>query len=310
MSRQLGHPDPAALARLSAPGLRAGLAGSRRSRRLSAHVARCPRCARVCAQLDMVSAVLSAVPVPSLPRATERRVLTALAHEAESRRRHPGLSPMPGHPHHQQSSRVIAGGRMLLPAAAGLLVLCAGLGYLTLGAPQRAASHGTAARLGFSPASAGVRGPGSGEKARSARTLAFVVTDTNTRYSKTTLRTQVRDRLQADISVPAITPDQPVSSSEAPTVSASVSASSPAPSPASGAPGDAVPPTVAPPSKSLVGCVMHLTGDVRPKFVDRAIYQSEPVYVIAVSTEAWVVGIGCTATRPSVIASVRLTATS
>jgi hypothetical protein len=55
---------------------------------------------------------------------------------------------------------------------------------------------------------------------------------------------------------------------------------------------------------------MHLTGDVRPKFVDRAIYQSEPVYVIAVSTEAWVVGIGCTATRPSVITSVRLTATS
>lgn len=308
MSRQLGHPDPAALARLSAPGLHAGLADSRRSRRLSAHVARCPRCARVCAQLDVVSAVLSVVPVPSLPHATERRVLTALAHEAESRGRHAGAYPMPGRTRRRRPSRMITDGRVLLPAAACLLVLCAGLGYMALSAPQR--PHRTAAGLGLSSGSAEVQGTASGGKEQSpseARTAAFVVTDTNTRYWKSSLRTQVRDRLAATITVPPITAVRPMSSSEPPTASASTTTSSPAPGLTGGVPGSSVPPTVAPPSKSLVGCVMHLTGDVRPKFVDRAIYQSEPVYVIAVSNEAWVVGIGCTATRPSLITSVRLT---
>jgi hypothetical protein len=51
---------------------------------------------------------------------------------------------------------------------------------------------------------------------------------------------------------------------------------------------------------------MHLTGDVSPKFVDRATYESEQVYVIAVADEAWVVGIGCTAAHPALITSVQL----
>jgi hypothetical protein len=51
--------------------------------------------------------------------------------------------------------------------------------------------------------------------------------------------------------------------------------------------------------------VLHLTGDVPPMFVDRATYQSEQVYVIAVADEAWVVGIGCTASRPTLITSVQ-----
>jgi hypothetical protein len=55
---------------------------------------------------------------------------------------------------------------------------------------------------------------------------------------------------------------------------------------------------------------MHLTRDVQPEFVDRATYQSEPVYVIAVEDEAWVVGIGCTARHPALITSVQLTTTS
>ena len=60
------------------------------------------------------------------------------------------------------------------------------------------------------------------------------------------------------------------------------------------------------PSRPLVGCVLHLTGDVAPKLVDLATYQSEQVYVIAVADEAWVVGIGGTAARPALITSVEL----
>jgi hypothetical protein len=63
------------------------------------------------------------------------------------------------------------------------------------------------------------------------------------------------------------------------------------------------------PSQALVGCVLHLTGDVAPKLVNLATYQSAQVYVIAVADKAWVVGTGCTAARPALITSVELSST-
>jgi hypothetical protein len=59
-------------------------------------------------------------------------------------------------------------------------------------------------------------------------------------------------------------------------------------------------------SGTLVGCVLHLTGNVRPTLVDRATYQGQPAYVIAVPRHVWVVGPGCTATNPDLIASAGL----
>jgi hypothetical protein len=50
--------------------------------------------------------------------------------------------------------------------------------------------------------------------------------------------------------------------------------------------------------------VLHLTGQMRPSLVDRATYQGKPAYVIAVTNWAWVVGTGCTASNPELIASV------
>jgi hypothetical protein len=52
---------------------------------------------------------------------------------------------------------------------------------------------------------------------------------------------------------------------------------------------------------------MHLIGNVVPSLVDRATYQGKQVYVIAVPSEAWVVGLDCTATHPDLITSVSLT---
>jgi hypothetical protein len=46
---------------------------------------------------------------------------------------------------------------------------------------------------------------------------------------------------------------------------------------------------------------------VPPEFVDRGTYQAQPAYVIAVSYEAWVVGLNCSASRSALITSVRLT---
>jgi hypothetical protein len=89
MTRALGHPAPVALA-----SLRAGLAGGHRGRRLCAHVARCPRCARVCTQLDAVTATLREAPRPSLPTAAGCRIVAALTTEA-ARRQAGSVSPAP-----------------------------------------------------------------------------------------------------------------------------------------------------------------------------------------------------------------------
>jgi hypothetical protein len=58
------------------------------------------------------------------------------------------------------------------------------------------------------------------------------------------------------------------------------------------------------PSSTLIGCVEHLTGHVHPILVDKATYQGKPAYVIALATQAWVVGTGCTASHPELITTV------
>jgi hypothetical protein len=83
MSRTLGHPGPAALA-----SHRVGQAGGCRGKRLSAHIARCQRCARVSTELHAVSATLRDAPSPPMPKAVERRIVTAV--EAEATRRQAG----------------------------------------------------------------------------------------------------------------------------------------------------------------------------------------------------------------------------
>jgi len=60
------------------------------------------------------------------------------------------------------------------------------------------------------------------------------------------------------------------------------------------------------PSSTLVGCVLRVTGDTYPSLVDEATYDGQPVYVIAVPSRAWVVGRGCTATDPQLITTVSL----
>jgi hypothetical protein len=170
---------------------------------------------------------------------------------------------------------------------AGLLVLGAGAGYMI---------------ENWSEA------PSAAQEPRAARALAFLVTDSGTRYRKATLRTQVRDRLSARVTVPAVGPAQPSLSwpmtSRAPGAAIAGPRARASVGPLSAA-GHAAAVT---PSEALVGCVLHLTGNVPPTFVDRATYQSQAVYVIAVPDRAWVVGLDCTAAHPMLITSVPLAA--
>jgi hypothetical protein len=262
--------------------------------------------------------MLAAAPVPPFPDSLEQQVLGALSLESVSRMRQPvphptpvgqrrrhrvrparGPQAAPALPSRRPSSR--AGGRrlaatgpralgisqILLPAVAGLLVLGAGAGYLIDTWPETPAAqeHGA------------------------ARTVAFLVRDSGTSFRKATLRVQIQDMLAARATVPTVRPaGQPGLPSWATT--------SPAAGPAVRRSGAHEPAGLLPtggvvaPSPALVGCVMHLTGNVSPVFVDRATYQSQPAYVIAVSSRAWVVGVDCTAADPRLITSVQLSTPS
>jgi len=253
------------------------------------------------ARLSEVAAYLASVPVPVLPDAVETRINAALAAEAAGSH---ALGPAPARARVRRHSvrRHSGGGRsrrdfLRRPVVAvGSLVVClllAGLGFtLTLGStPQTESSSAASGTAGSSFAagssSAGSRAAGIAPAASAAESgpeyagaaSSFLVTASGTRYQRASLSEQVRARLTAK-----------------------GAAGSPGASiPAAGASSTS---TGAGPTAALRGCVLHLTGDVPPRLVDRATYQGEPAYVIASSTRVWVVGLGCTATKTELIVSV------
>ena len=255
------------------------------------------------ARLSEVAAYLASVPVPVLPDAVETRINAALAAEGAGSR---ALGPAPTRARVRRHSgrRHSGGGRSRRDffrrpvVAVGSLVVClllAGLGFtLARGSsPQTESSSAASGTAGSSFAagssSAGSRAAGVAPAASAAESApryagaasSFLVTASGTRYQRASLSAQVRARLTAE-----------------------GAAGSPGASiPAAGASSTS---TGAGPTAVLRGCVLHLTGDVPPRLVDRATYQGEPAYVIASSTRVWVVGLGCTATKTELIVSVAL----
>jgi hypothetical protein len=295
------HPDATALAEY-----KAGLTGGRRARRLAAHVASCASCASVNEQLAAVTTVLASAPEPAMPDAVESRIMAALATEAAlvtetphdteaahgtAAKRVTALRPVGGD---GGGSRRRPGGRsgrsgpgnrwlrpaVLVSAAAACLVLFGGvygIAHLSSGSSSSSAASsaaaGTAAAGSESSPLAGAQAPGSHtrlELPASGQAAAFAVTASGTNYQSATLARQVR----AQLARPAKTAAPPAAE--------------------------------AAPSAQLSACVLHLTGQMRPSLVDRATYQGKPAYVIAVTNWAWVVGTGCTASNPELIASVGL----
>ena len=295
------HPDATALAEY-----RAGLTGGRRGwrpRRLAAHVASCADCASVNDQLAAVTTVLASAPEPAMPDAVESRIMAALATEAAlvteaspvteaahstAAKRDTALRPVGGDGGGSRrrpggrSGRSGPGNRWLRPAvlasaAAACLVLFGGvygITHLSSGSSSSSAASsaaGSAAAGSESSPLAGAQAPGTHtrlEPADSAPAAAFTVTASGTNYLPATLALQVR----AQLARPAKTAALPAAA----------------------------------PSAQLSACVLHLTGQMRPSLVDRATYQGKPAYVIAVTNWAWVVGTGCTASNPELIASVGL----
>lgn len=271
------------------------------------------------ARLSEVAAYLASVPAPALPDAIEARISAALAAEAAARADHAApangsrkleTSRTQAHVGRHRGSGGPRRGFRLRPAivagSAAACLLLAGLGYgLSLvpattesgsvasgssaassAAASSAAGPGTAAgaeRPAAAASSAAASSSASSSAASSAAagpnagaSSSFVVTASGTRYQQATLAEQVRARLTANGGQPS------------PAASASATSARVAP------------------SSALRGCVLHLTGNELPRLVDRATYQGKPAYVIASSSHVWVVGLGCTAAKPELVASVPL----
>jgi len=310
------HPDTETLA-----SLRAGLVGGLRGRRLAAHVARCGRCAAAGDELAAVSSLLAATPTPPLPDNFELRITAALAAEVTARAlaasssegtatglaalsqdgADPGISGehararVPAERPKAASSRRRGPALRFRPAMAFVpLVVCllAGFGYLlsTIGGQSSNSSQA------LSTPSAGAV-PAAGEQMGPNLPGTFLVAASGMNYLRGTLGTQVRLEMSAQYS--SSSGRQSMASSGGVTTS---------PSAFAGGATRSIPSGFAAPTSALTGCVLRVTGGVRPSLVDKATYQGQPVYVIAVPTRAWVVGRGCSASNPAIVTSVALTA--
>jgi hypothetical protein len=265
------------------------------------------------ARLSEVAAYLASVPVPALPEAVESRISAALAAEAASRADQAaapadGSTPADGSPadgsrklgpsrgrapvrRHRGGDRSRRDFRLRPLTAAGALVAClllSGLGY-AIAHSTTESTYSNAPSVGAPAASSAAAGPESGSSAVSSgagaasgpaagnSSASFTVTASGTKYEQATLPEQVRAKLTAHAG-------QKASGGVIPSAAS----------------------TVAVPSPTLRGCVLHLTGGAPPRLVDRATYQGEPAYVVASSTRVWVVGLGCTAAKTELIVSVAL----
>ena len=284
MSGQTRHPGTEALA-----DFRAGLTGRLRGRRLAAHLAECQECASNSDRLAEVSAVLAAIPAPSLPGDVERQITAAIGAEAAARSQRVADPDTPERAgRRQQASRRVWSRRIplypgrtvpltaLVPALACVVLAIVGFVLSSGPGPSRpaVADGGSTAsqppRISGSTLAPGER-PHSVSPAERGPVATFVVIASDTNYQQATLGAQVRQQVAAR------------SNTGHNTIK---------------------------PSGSLVGCVFQVTGNVSPSLVVHARYESKPAYVIAVSNRAWVVAPSCTAADPALITSVALSPVS
>jgi len=236
---------------------------------------------------------------PAPARARVRRGVSERRRERETRKIYK--------PRRQRDSREVLGKFVLGPLAVCLLLVIIVLGLShglssssssgpssggVSGVVGAASSVPSASRApGYSSAASGALAPVPASSAAASASSAaadFTVIQTGTSYQRATLAQQARAQVLAAQARESGQTAVPSASS------ATFSLSTP---------GSAVP---GPLAGQLRACVLAVTGGVRPELVDRATYQGTPAYIIATSSHVWVTGLGCTAARPQVIASVPL----
>jgi hypothetical protein len=293
MSRHSAHVDVSVLAELSA-----GIIGGRRAARLHAHLAGCPRCARVSAGLSEVGVLLASVPSAAMPAAVTRRLSAAIAEEAAARSATAG-SPvrLAGQKPFRRAERAGGGrprNRLTGPvavrgfAAAAAVCLVAAGGYMVvqLTSPGRSgptlppgASGGIHYGIQTGPGPYHVA-PSPGHAIPGSAQPAFQVITSGTDYHPAALSAQVETELGKVGKIGADT--------------------------RSGVP------VGHQPTAQQDGCALLITSGVKPALVDSARYQGRPATVIALASgggqpgQAWVVGPTCSANKGDILTHVRL----
>jgi hypothetical protein len=316
-----GHADAATLA-----AFREELLSARKAAQVSAHLASCPRCAALEAQLAEVTALLNRATAPPMPDALTARIQAALAAEAAART--PATAPAPepvpamsgaaGHGGTQSTNGHRPGkdtGRrtrwrdhdrswlaLRVAAVTAAVAVIAGGGYgvaqlLTGSSP---AEHGAASGTGAAPnikvkgpvprMSAGINaGPASGPGGGSdsrTGTLAPLVISSGTNYQPTSLGAQASAVLKH------------LNSSGHPSAN----------------PGPSVAPTTSQASlfPDLQACLIRMSNGQRPQLVDLAHYLGHPALIVVLPgtngapPKALVIAPGCTSTTATVLAQAPL----
>ncbi len=310
------HIDAMVLARY-----REGDLSRRKAARVSAHLARCTRCAELGSELADVTVLLASATAPPIPEHLDARIRTTLA--AESARRaaadagtEPGRRDLPARSHRARRGPHVprASSPVLLRtlAAAGAVVVLAGGGFalvhqLGSGPAQGTAGNTSSGVVAGPGPDAAPRAPGPAAEpdlrtpafgpslryGRPGHQASFVPVSTATDFSPAALDAQVSTALSQ------------VSGAHAGTFGRSSTAagrSSPLPSPSAGSRfgGIALP--------ELQACVTRVADGQRVLLVDLARYQGRPATIIVTAPaspaarQAWVVGPACSGSRSDVLA--------
>jgi len=289
-----GHVDAESLALCAE-----GQLSRRRSERIRAHVARCPECAAAQARLAEVPALLAQVPPPALPPVITARLDAALSAESARRteqapgrapahdpdRTAPARSPdaVPGpRPPRWPGLRLPVAARVL--AAAGVLVVAGGVGYVVAqSSPPASTTSSAAPRTAAGAAHSSGRSPQAGPNLSvPAFGTAFTVTHSGTSYNPHTFAAQA-----ARVLARSSTGLRP-----------------------GGQSGQA-----RPSGALLTGCVTRVVGADRArevKLVDQARYAGQPATVIVVALTStrpgmvYVVAAPCSASDARILAQAPL----
>jgi hypothetical protein len=290
---------------------REDLLPARKAARVAAHLASCPRCAELDAQLAAVTAILARAPAPPMPASLPARLDAALAAEVarsaeagsagDAAPGHAGPGPTgPGHagtgptgPGHAGPGHAGPGRRagrrprgtsprsLRLAAAAAAVVILAGGGYTIARVVLTGNSTGPASSSGAagSASSAGHRSaaglaPEAVPRAGSTAVLPVIASETH--YQAGQLPDQVR----------AVLARYPTTGSPGQFGHAAAAARA---------------------FPGLTACLSHVTGGQRPRLVDLARYGTRPAAVIVVPVtgtsmvRVWVVGTGCSGQGSDII---------
>lgn len=299
--------------------------GSRKSTRIRAHLAACPRCAALDTDLAGVTALLARAPAPAMPDQVTTRIQAALRAEATSAPAgapaRPGTTPRSAEAAQHRRSRHAAGksarwrrwrlpdlrsqvGRRALGAAAAAVVIAGsvyGLAQLA-SAGQPALSSGA---TGAGSAGAAQNGPArlsgpSVQYGRAGQPASFTPVSTNTNFRRRQLASQVKSALlrSAGSNLPTTAVPNPANRASPPSRHASGGEQSFA--------GIAV--------KALQGCVVRVSAGRKVLLVDVDRYQSRPATVIVLAgpgggtsgAQIFVVGPGCSASDSDLITRASL----